>query len=434
MEGFLPDRPAYSLYELNSIIKSALDLAFPEAYWITAEIAECKCNQRGHCYLELVEKDENRVIAQVKANIWAYDYRKLSHKFHAATGEALKPGIKIMLLAAVTFHEVFGLSLNVRDIDPAYTIGEMARKKREVIERLEKEGLINLNKGLPLPLVPQRVAVISSPTAAGYGDFFNQLDRNPYGYGFLHILFKALMQGQDAENSIISALNRIKDKKHLFDAVVIIRGGGSAADLSCFDNYGLASCVAKFPLPVITGIGHEKDDTVVDMVAHTRMKTPTAVAEFLISGARSFEERIIGVQQGIKRYAEVFLKDSRLGLDSAARKLVLIPSRMAALRHRLLMLGKDIAHRTGRLLQKHSGGIDNKEQAIRLLDSANVLRRGYSITRHNGKVLRDASVVKSGMAISTKLFRGAIESIVGRTKEVKKSEQSKTVDLLPGFE
>ena len=243
--------------------------------------------------LELVEKDDNKVIAQVKANIWAYEYRKLSLKFQAATNESLRPGMKVLLLVAVTFHEVYGLSLNVRDIDPAYTMGEMALKKRKVIERLTKEGLVKLNKSLSLPVVPQRIAVISSPTAAGYGDFFGQLDNNPYGYKFVHTLFPALMQGSGAEQSIISALRKVSQKIDLFDVLVIIRGGGSVIDLNCFDSYDLASEVARSPLPVITGIGHEKDDTVVDITAHTKMKTPTAVAEFLISGLRSFEENII---------------------------------------------------------------------------------------------------------------------------------------------
>src|SRR5208283_3896422 len=264
MDELSMSKSAYSLYELNTAIKHAISSALSEACWVTAEIAELKCNQRGHCYLELVEKDEDKTIAQTKATIWAYEYRKLSHKFQAATNESIRPGMKIMFLAVVNFHEVYGLSLNIRDIDPTYTLGEMARKRKEVIERLRKEGLLELNKGLHLPLVPQRIAVISSPTAAGYGDFFNQLDTNPYGYKFVHVLFPAMVQGHEAEGSIVAALLKIKKYRHLFDVAVIIRGGGSAVDLSCFDNYALASQIAGCPIPVITGIGHEKDDTVAD--------------------------------------------------------------------------------------------------------------------------------------------------------------------------
>ena len=221
----------------------------PGAYWVIAEIADTKLNQRGHCYLELVEKEDNRTIAQVKANIWAYEYRKLSLKFQTATNESLKPGMKVLLLVAVIFHEVYGLSLNVKDIDPAYTMGEMALKKREVIERLTKEGIIALNKSLSLPVVPQRIAVISSPTAAGYGDFFDHLDNNPYGYRFIHVLFPALMQGAEAEESIISALRKVSQKRELFDVLVIIRGGGSVIDLNCFDSYEIASRGCKIAAP-----------------------------------------------------------------------------------------------------------------------------------------------------------------------------------------
>ena len=302
---FSNNRTTYSLYELNNIIKSAIGYALPDTYWVVAEIADIKLNQKGHCYLELVEKEDSKIIAQVKANIWAYEYRKLSLKFQAVTNESLRPGMKVLLLVAVTFHEVYGLSLNVKDIDPSYTMGEMALKKREVIERLTKEGLMELNKSLSLPIVPQRIAVISSPTAAGYGDFFDHLDNNPYGYKFIHILFPALMQGAEAEQSIISALRKVRQKRDLFDVLVIIRGGGSVIDLNCFDSYNLASQVAQLPLPVITGIGHEKDDTVVDMTAHTKMKTPTAVAEFLISGLRSFEENVTG---DTRSYSKIYRK------------------------------------------------------------------------------------------------------------------------------
>jgi exodeoxyribonuclease VII large subunit len=278
MENLSADSTALSLSQLNGLIKAAITDTLPDMYWVIAEIAEIKVNQKGHCYLDLVEKEEDTTVAQIRAAIWAYEYRTISSRFASATNEPLSRGMKILFLAAVTFHEVYGLSLNIRNIDPAYTMGEMARKKKEVIEHLKKEGIFARNRSLELPLVPQRIAVVSSPTAAGYGDFFSHLDTNPYGYRFVHILFPALMQGNEAETSIARALARISRKQQSFDLVAIIRGGGSAVDLSCFDGYAVAAQVAALPLPVITGIGHEKDDTVVDMVAHTRMKTPTAVA------------------------------------------------------------------------------------------------------------------------------------------------------------
>lgn len=426
---------AFSLYELNTAIKSAIGSVFPDACWVTAEIAELKSNQRGHCYLELVEKADDRTIAQNKATIWVYEYRKISHKFQSATNESLRPGMKIMFLASVNFHEVYGLSLNIRDIDPTYTLGEMARKRKEVIERLRKEGLLELNKSLLLPAVPQRIAVISSPTAAGYGDFFNQLDANPYGYKFVHILFPALVQGQDAVGSIVAALQKIGKYRHLFDVVAIIRGGGSAVDLNCFDDYALSAHIAGCPLPVITGIGHEKDDTVADIVAHTRMKTPTAVAEFLVSGLRSFEDNVMDLDNRIRIYAGRLLQDFRHKLNSLARHLVYLPGQALSGRiNRLLLLQSTMGNAARQRLQRGTHTLNTMEQALRLLDPVNVLKRGYSITRHNGKVLKDASFVGNGVAIDTTLYKGSIVSVIRTQRGTRSHEREQTSRLLPGFD
>ncbi|RPI36372.1 MAG: exodeoxyribonuclease VII large subunit [Nitrospiraceae bacterium] len=432
---FTNNRTTYRLFELNNIIKNVISSALPDTYWVVAEIAEAKLNQKGHCYLELIEKEDSRTIAQVKANIWAYEYRKLSHKFQAATNESLKPGMKVLLLVAVTFHEVYGLSLNVKDIDPAYTMGEMALKKREVIERLTKEGIMGLNKSLSLPLVPQRIAVISSPTAAGYGDFFGQLDNNPYGYAFTHTLFPALMQGAEAEQSIIAALRQARQKRDLFDVLVIIRGGGSAIDLNCFDSYNLASQVAKFPLPVITGIGHEKDDTVVDMTAHTKMKTPTAVAEFLISGLRSFEENIIELQNRVIKYTERLIRDENYTLKTLTHRLNFVAIQLTtSLRSNVEGIEKDIRNVVKQFMQNALSRLGNLEKVVRLLDPVNILRRGYSITQHKGRVLKDVSLLRKGDGIETRLFNGVIKSVVENTKEAEESEQDQTVDLFSGID
>jgi exodeoxyribonuclease VII large subunit len=429
------EKTYYTLFELNTIIKSAISDVFPGACWVAAEIADLKCNQKGHCYLELVEKEDDRTTAQIKATIWSYEYRKLGNKFEKTAGETLKPGMRVLLLAEVTFHEVYGLSLNIRDIDPAYTMGEMARKKKEIIDRLRKEGIMDLNKSLPLPLVPQRAAVISSPTAAGYGDFFKQLDNNLYGYKFTHTLFPAMMQGQEAEQSIISALDQVRKKKELFDVVVIIRGGGSVIDLNSFDGYDIASHAAKFPLPVITGIGHEKDDTVVDMVAHTKLKTPTAVAEFLISGLRSYEENVLNVRDRVRKQVERLLKDERHRFDSLIRSASYIPLRISAVHmNRLAIIRNDLDDRVARIFVREEHRISAMEQAMKHLDPANVLRRGYSITRHKGKVLKNASVLKKWAVIETKLCSGDVTSIVQDRKETGKSEQRQTDILLPGLE
>ena len=290
-----------TLSELNNLIKDSLLEAFPESLWIIAEISELKENRTGHCYLELIEKDSasDEILARSRATIWSYTYRMLKPYFETSTGKSFSSGIKILIRATVEYHEAFGLSLNIKDIDPTYTIGDLSLKKKEIIERLQTEGIFEMNKELELPLVPQNIAIISSATAAGYQDFVEQLESNPYGFQYYHTLFEAFMQGSEAAPSIIAALEQIFEMEDKFDVVVIIRGGGAQADLSCFDDYELAYFVTQFPLPIITGIGHEKDETITDLVAHTKMKTPTAVAEFLISGVAGFYEHILGIESAI---------------------------------------------------------------------------------------------------------------------------------------
>lgn len=435
-----PSHPAgtYSLFDLQSLLKSVITGAFADLYWVIAEIAEYKCNQRGHCYLELVEKKDDRTIAQAKGNIWAYEYRKIIQKFEAATGEPLRAGMKMLLLVGVNYHEVYGLSLNIRDIDPSYTMGEMALKKREVIARLAKEGLLDRNKSLPLPLVPLRIAVVSSPTAAGYGDFSGHLDRNPYGYRFSHRLFPALMQGQDAVPSIIAAMEKVRLSGTPYDMVALVRGGGSAADLSCFDAYELAAEIAGFPLPVISGIGHEKDDSVADLVSHTRMKTPTAVAEFIISGVKTFEETLTGIGRKILSLTGDLLRDQNYRIRAISQRLAHLPGRLIESQvYELALRERDIRSRCREVLLRADATLQKIGQAVRLLDPGNVLRRGFSITRHRGAVVRDASRLGAGDVITTQLHLGEVTSTISgqnRKEAKKKREQDKTTDLLPGFE
>ncbi len=286
-----------TLSELNLLIRDTLDETFPQMIWVKAEISEITVNRNGHCYLELVDTDPltNEVIARTRATIWAYSFRMMKPYFESVTGQVFATGLKIMVNAKVEFHPLYGLSLNIRDIDPAYTMGDMALKRREIILRLQQDGVFEMNKELELPLVPQRIAIISSPTAAGLQDFLNQLAHNRTGICFYTRLFPAVMQGVQTAGSVIRALEQIYLYEDAFDVVVIIRGGGAQIDLASFDHYELAYHVAQFPIPVITGIGHDKDETVVDLVAHTKMKTPTAVAEFLISGAEAFEQRLVEV-------------------------------------------------------------------------------------------------------------------------------------------
>jgi exodeoxyribonuclease VII large subunit len=427
--------PVFTLSELNAAVKETIEHAFPETLWVVAEISEIRCNAKGHCYLELAERDDEETIAQIRANIWARAFRSIAFKFEKATGETLKQGMKVLLQVNVTFHEVYGLSLNIKDIDPTYSLGEMARKKREVIERLTKEELINLNKQITLTLVPQRIAVISSSTAAGYGDFINHLDDNPYGYKIFHTLHQSLMQGQEAGASLIAALREIKAHRKRYDAVVIVRGGGSQIDLSCFDTYGLAAEVARFPLPVITGIGHERDDTVVDIVAHTKLKTPTAVAEFLIANMTSFEERVIEAQtilihrvkelignedhrlQYLAQHFKHIVKDrftgEMKGIEIGLHKLIHGATQIVDNHNNRLKLGMSrIAGGLNILFQQQENRITHCDQAIRLLDPVNVLKRGYSITYLNEKAIKDGADVQEGDIIKTRIYKGSISSKV----------------------
>lgn len=290
-----------TLFELNQVIKDSLQETFPATVWVVAEVSELKENRSGHCYLELVEKQENEIIARSRATIWSYTYRMLKPYFETTTGQLFSHGINILVQVTVEYHPAYGLSLNIKDIDPTYTVGDMALQRKEIMERLVNEGVLEMNRELQLPMVPQKIAVISSKTAAGYQDFINQLENNSHGFKFYTCLFEAFMQGQGAVSSIIDALERIFQYEDFFDAVAIIRGGGATADLSCFDNYELAFHITQFPLPVVTGIGHEKDETVIDLVANTRMKTPTAVAEFFINGVELFYERLLEKKTHIVR-------------------------------------------------------------------------------------------------------------------------------------
>ena len=300
------EKEALSLLELNTRIRGALSRAFPETCWVRAEMSDVRVNtSSGHCYLEFVEKNAQtgQLVAKVRGSIWAKTFRMLKPYFEMETGQMFASGLKVLVKVSVEFHELYGLSLTVLDIDPAYTLGDMVRKRMEIIRQLQEEGVFTLNKELPFPLLPRRIAIITSPTAAGYEDFMNQLTRNKGGYPFYTKLFPALMQGERTEASVIAALDRIYQHQDLFDVVVIIRGGGATSDLNSFDSYLLAANCAQFPLPIITGIGHERDDTVVDLVAHTRMKTPTAVAEFLISRMDSVGEELENLCQDVSLLA-----------------------------------------------------------------------------------------------------------------------------------
>jgi exodeoxyribonuclease VII large subunit len=404
-----------SLTELQQIIKDSLYMALPDFYWVVAEISEMKENNAGHCYLELIEKqpDDNNPKARVKAIIWSNRYRFLSLLFENITGESLKEGMKILVRIRIEYHELYGLSLVISDIDPSFTIGEMALKRQMIIRRLGDEGVFTMNKELEFPVVPQRVAVISSRGAAGFRDFISHLKENSYKYVFYSALFETVMQGPDTEESVINALNRIADHAGLFDVAVIIRGGGSQSDLSWFDSYNIAYHVTQFPIPVITGIGHEKDLSVTDMVASQALKTPTAVADYLIERTAAAEAGLNLMISEIIDLTKSVIEDSTSLLDSFKLKLISSAGAIAAgnksltERHRA-----DLVKSVSNFLEKVKTRSLWMESTLSILNPENVLKRGYSITTLNGKLIKSLQQVRVEDIIETRLSDGEIKSKV----------------------
>lgn len=382
-----------TLFELNELIKQTLDKNLNPSYWVIAEIGELRTNQKGHCYLELVEKQDERVIAKSRATIWSYTYRNLATWFEGMTGQPLQSGLKILCNVVVQYHELYGLSFNIKDIDATFTIGERARKRKEIIDQLHADGVFDMNRSLDLPLVPQRIAIISSPSAAGYGDFINQLENNSSRYHFKLELYTALMQGDGAPDAIIQALHQIHKQVDGFDAVCIIRGGGSQVDLDCFDNYELAAHVAQFPLPIFTGIGHERDETITDLVAHTHLKTPTAVAEFLIEGMRSFDEQLMLQLSQLDQIVSNRLKSESQQLDSLSYNIkYLVKEKIktghAQLDHRL----EKLQWHSRNFLKAENQKLATIEKHLDLINPLKLLEKGYSLTYYNGQRLIDQKV------------------------------------------
>lgn len=405
---------SYSLSELGKCIKMTLKTAFAEPVWVRAEISEMHENVSGHCYLDLIEKadDTDVLVAKQKATIWAFTYRMLKPYFESETGATLRAGMKVLLLCEVEFHEVYGVSLNVRDIDPAFTVGEMAVRRAEIIRRLTDDGIVDMNKQQPLAPVPQRVAVISSATAAGYGDFCDQLRNNVFGYTFYTKLFPATMQGAQTEQSVVAALDKICDFIDNFDVVVIIRGGGATSDLVAFDNYNLALHCAQFPLPIISGIGHQRDESVVDLVAHTRVKTPTAAAEFLVARINDFEKNIDEMAQNVAFSAREVVHDELLRLQQRIARLGVVQRvcvhHDAALQH-LTMRLRNAAKMAISSEEKRMALV---EKSIEYADPATLLQRGFTLTTKHGKIVKSVCDVAPGDIVTTHLADGAFTAMV----------------------
>ena len=457
-----------SLYELNNKVKDQIQGSFPDLFWVIAEINEVNVNKTGHCYLELIEKDTStdNIIAKARATIWAFTFRLLKPYFETTTGRPLSTGIKVLINVKIEFHEIFGYSLNIKDIDPVYTIGDLARQKQKTIEKLKEEGVFLMNKELAFPIFSSKIAIISSETSAGLEDFLHQLEDNLYNYKFITKLFPALMQGKEAVGSITEALDQIFQYESFFDIVIIIRGGGSQTDLSCFDNYTLASHIAQFPLPVLTGIGHEKDESVTDMVAFKSLKTPTAVAEFLISSYLNLENNTNEIQRLIIERIQEILIENRRNLEQisvqfapmvnnakhfqlrelnqiafSARSVLerylhlqknrfknlysefkfSIKDLLAGSVYQLTNIKKTTKYSVNQLTINQGHKLDLFERVTKLLDPDNILQRGYSISCFEGNVIKDAARLKKGHLLTTIFYHGKsvskIEKISLRDKK-----------------
>ncbi len=450
-----------TLYELNALVRETLALEMPDEYWVEAELSEAR-EVRGHCYLELIQKDEhsNTPVAKASAKCWASTWQLVKPHFMRVTGQEIHAGMKVLLKVYAQFHESYGFSWIVTDIDPTYTMGDMARKRMEIIRQLKEEGVFELQKELQLPMFCQHIAVISSANAAGYGDFVNQLENNEYGFRFHTQLFPAVMQGEGVEQSVIGALNKIfeslecrteslefataNDDSSLFtlhsslnkfDCVVIIRGGGATSDLSGFDTLALAEHVANFPLPIITGIGHERDESVLDMVSHKRVKTPTAAAAFLIGHLKAVLDAIEDAEQRISSIVRQQMDMEKIRLLHLSQRIPtlfsLVRSRQEASidrlqgnlrlsvtrrlqeeRHRLDIHSHNLMPVIERRLLRERHQLDMLNEKLEALNPELLLRRGYSITLSGGKVVKDASILKSGDELETRLSKGTVRSVV----------------------
>lgn len=408
-----------TLSQLNRQVKDAIRDHLPETYWLRTETSDVRHNRNGHCYLEFIEKDSTTqsIVAKARGVIWGNVFQMLSAYFQKETGQPFTSGINVLVCVSVEFHELYGYSLTVVDIDPTYTLGEIARNRQLILKQLEEEGVFTLNRELQLPELANRIAVISSPTAAGYEDFCDQLTHNPNGIVFYPKLFPAIMQGDRSEASVIASLEKIFTYREWFDAVAIIRGGGASSDLSCFDSYHLASHVAQFPLPVISGIGHERDVTILDVVAHTRAKTPTAVAEFFITHLNRSATELLDMEERVVTESNSVLMDEHAQLLSLSKDLVhkstlTIQGDIVGIQQ----LTEKIKYGLKHMMQRQAHLLETRTQFIEMASPANILKRGYTLTLKDGKIITSLNDLKEGDIVETRFRDGRATSVITQTE------------------
>lgn len=452
------DRKIFTLLQVTQSIQKTLSQRYTSSFWVRAEMNKLNhYPHSGHCYPELVEKSEGKIVAQIRANLWKSDYERIDQIFIKTLNEPLRDGIHILFLARVQFDPVHGLSLRILDIDPTFTLGELEKEKRDTIEKLKQEQLFFANKQLKLPLLPQRIAIISVETSKGYADFLKVIDGNPWGYRFFHMLFPALLQGDKASVTILGQLELIRKLKSHFDVVALIRGGGGDVGLSCYNEYVLAKAIVTFPLPVVTGIGHSTNETVVEMVAHKNAITPTELGDYLL---QKFHNVAVPVQQAeelLKKVKEQVLVPAVIAFQNILKNLTTAVSHNTSLQQqrlinhsrilsngvRYLLSGDAVRLQRSRqelkmhsvnlclfsarelpvqqkLLQQAGTGVvqsqkqrlDHYENSVRLLDPLNVLKRGYSITYSGGKLIRSIHQVHANDPVETQLSDGTFRSKV----------------------
>ena len=404
----------YTLRQLNLLVRKAIEETLSDEYWVEAELSECRENS-GHCYMELIEKDEhsNTPVARASAKCWRQTWQMVKPYFERTTGQPLRAGMKVLVKVYAQFHEAYGFSWIISDIDPTYTLGDMARKRQEIIRQLKEEGIFDLQRELRIPTFAKRIAVISAQNAAGYGDFCRQLEDNDYSFRFEVTLFPAVMQGEQVEQSVINALNSIYERIHDYDVVCILRGGGATADLSGFDTLALAENVAQFPLPIITGIGHDRDESILDMVANTKVKTPTAAAALLIDNLLRILERLDDASQRISNAVNQRISSQKIKIASMTSLIPTLTLRMVGdQRHRIDTIGNRLPIAIERRLTTQKHLLESLSIKLQGFDPQLLLSRGYSITLKDGRAVRDPKQLKPGDEIETRLEKGIITSIV----------------------
>ena len=408
------DRPVYALSEITKSIESVIGKNYNRAYYIKAEILKLNYYPHsGHCYPELVEKENGKIKAQLRGVIWSTQFRNINERFIAITGEPLKEDISILCLATIEYSAQHGLNLHIQDIEPIYTLGEMARNKREVIEKLKKEQIFLQNKQKKLPLLPKRIAVISVETSKGYSDFMITLQQNNWNYRFQTTLFPSILQGEKALISMPHQLTEISKRQQEFDCVVIVRGGGGDVGMSCYDDYLLAAAVATFPLPIITGIGHSTNETVTDMVAFANKITPTEVAYFLIQQFHNFALQVEECKNKLVKNIQELLQEKNFYFSKMHQQLMLTVGKYNHQKEKEIQtMLQRLQHATVQYLLKQQNLLHQSQTKIELLHPENILKRGYSITMKNGKLVQNSNEVIEGEVITTKLYQGEIKSVV----------------------